>query len=159
MLPFWEGSLVQTLVCTGQAPIFLKTHPSNETEDLQNSIREINMSRKIAMPLKTSAHTHTQFLLLLRNLKLSHPCSSCQRRTMLASLCQASAKGCCWQRICSFMREQRGCDAWDTHGEGKLFSFRVTVGMRCNSVLKEQVWAPVAFTTRVEDLSLFPRFR
>lgn len=129
-----------SLIHTGQAPIFLKTHPSNETEDLQNSIREINISRKIAMPLKTSTHTPTQLFFLLQNSKLCHPRSPCQRRTTLSSLCQASATGCCWGRDLPLRERAGGLRCMrSTCGEGKPFSFCITARMRHNSVLREWV--------------------
>lgn len=41
---------------------FLKTHPSNQIEDLQNSIKETTNSREPAMALKASTHTHSCLL-------------------------------------------------------------------------------------------------
>lgn len=98
---------------------FFKTPSSNETEDLQNTNREIYISRKTAMPLKTGTHTHTQLLILLQNSKLCHPYSLCQMRQP-----SPLSQGCCWAR-----------DAGGTCREQRPFSF-------FQSLPQEHVWVP-----------------
>lgn len=60
LLPFWEGPPMQTLFRQSKHQ-FLKTHPSNQTEDLQTSIKEITNSRETTMVLKASTHIHSYF--------------------------------------------------------------------------------------------------
>lgn len=97
LLPFREGSPVQTMFRQGKHR-FLKTHPSNQREDLQNSIKAATNSRKTAMALKASTHTHRELLFLPQNSTQCHLQSPCQGHTMPPSLCQTSIHGCCWGR-------------------------------------------------------------
>ena len=153
-------SNADSFIRTGQAPMFLKTHLSNETEDLQNSIREINISKKTAMPLKTSTHTHRQLLFLLQNSKLCHPRSPCQRCTMLSSLCQASAKGCYWGRDLPLRDRTGGAAMHKAYvGRESPFLFALLPGWGTTQSLGNGSESLVAATRCVEDWSLFPRLR
>lgn len=75
---------------------FLKIHPINQIDNLQNSIKETTNSRETAMALKASTRTHSYFF--SHRTQCCHLRSPCQGHTTPSSPCQTSTHGCCWGR-------------------------------------------------------------
>lgn len=139
ILCFPSGRVLQhrLFVQTGQAPVF--ENSPQQSEDLQNSIKETTNCRETAMALKASTHTHRELLFLPQNPTTCHPpilardtpCHLLSGRVALMDAAGAGPVPVGESRDGAAMHEAQG-------KERPVLPSR----MRHNSILREWIWVP-----------------
>lgn len=115
---------------------FLKIHPINQTDNLQNSIKETTNSRETAMALKASTHTHRQLFFLPQNPMLPPLQPLPGTHHTIFSLPDQHSWMLLGQGPAPLGESREGAVMHEAHGKERPFA---TSRMRHNSILREWI--------------------